>query len=119
MPRIDRLERHLPLTKAAHRADPSAPIGQKGGLFCGTEGGWLDALDPELGLEFAAPFGEARDDNPKPLMVSVTGALWWTEGAPRVPAATLATPVLSDEATIAGILDARVSIAQLDPSDLP
>ncbi len=105
MPSVDRAGRLFPLT-FAHMAPLRAAAD------------WLDRaaaagiaalehdLDPQslaARLEDPLPFDAGRVSAPDPLG---QGCHWWTEGAPRVPAARFTTPALPDAALFARMLDA-------------
>ena len=114
MPSVDRVGRHFPLTIAALVVDTTPAE-----LIC-DGGGFLDAaatagvaavtgdVEPE---ELLTRVRDAVAQPPAlpptdPTLCPPAGALWWTAGAPRVPAAVVATPGLPDASVFLTMLDA-------------
>jgi type VI secretion system protein ImpM len=115
MPSVDRVGRHFPLTLAAlaPAAEPAHLLRGGGGFLAAAEQAGRDAiaadLPPEalaarLAAALAAPAGEPSVD---PSLCPQAGALWWTDGAPRVPLGIFASLALPDETAFAAMLDAR------------
>jgi type VI secretion system protein ImpM len=116
MPSVDRIGRHFPLTFAAVAgdadADITALIGEGGGFLDAAEAAGLDALvsdtEPDViaARLAAAAWGAPEDAGAPPDLRRRTGAVWWTDGAPRVPAGTLATGALPDAFEFVGMVQA-------------
>jgi len=119
LPSVDRVGRHFPLTVAAvvPGADPSALIREGGGFLAAAERTGLAALFEDLGPEeIAARLAEPGEPGPAaaeidPTLCPPDGALWWTEGAPRVPAGAMPTSGLPGAETFAAMLDAGAGAA--------
>jgi type VI secretion system protein ImpM len=112
MPSIDGIGRHFPLTFAAiaPETDAAALIRDGGGFLAAAEAAGLEALardlspngvgaaiQPEQWLD-AAIAGVAAELHP------ADGALWWTDGSPRVAAGVLVTRALPDQAAFSDML---------------
>jgi len=114
MPSVDRIGRHFPLTFAAldAHAEAAALIGNGGAFLAAAEAAGLEALasdtDPdEIAARFAAAtWTEAEDPGVAPELARPEGALWWTDGGPRVPAESFPTESLPDDAAFIGMLQA-------------
>jgi type VI secretion system protein ImpM len=114
MPSVDRIGRYFPLTFAAAvpGADPTILIRGGGGFLAAAECAGRDALGRDLAPDavaarFAAAAAAApRDAGADPTMCPPAGALWWSQGSPRVPPTAFATSSLPDAAMFAAMLDA-------------
>jgi type VI secretion system protein ImpM len=112
MPSVDSVGRYYPLTLAAVVADADTPelIRQGGGFLAAAECAGRDAVENELAPdEFAARLVGAMISvhtaaGVDPFLCPSEGGLWWTEGAPRVPAGVFASEGLPDENTFSGML---------------
>jgi type VI secretion system protein ImpM len=105
MPSVDRAGRHFPLTLA------------RIGLVAGYGEAWLDAIEnagiaalehdltPEA-LTERMQAAESLRTKGTPVDVPPSGCLWWTHGAPRVPASRFTTPTLPNGTGFAQMLDA-------------
>jgi type VI secretion system protein ImpM len=115
MPSVDRVGRHFPLTIAAvvPGADTADLLHDAGGFLAAAEEAGLDAVTADAPPEaLSARLGDALRQPPGPAPVEPalcprSGALWWTAGAPRVPAGCLATPALPDDGAFTAMLDPR------------
>ena len=115
MPSVDRVGRYFPLTLAAVAADAEAceMIREGGGFLATAEAAGLDAVERDCApdrlaaLASAAALAAPADPGVDPALCPPSGALWWTEGAARVPAGAFASPALPGEAEFAAMLDAR------------
>jgi type VI secretion system protein ImpM len=104
MPSVDRVGRYYPLTLAAVVPDADYPtlMHESGGFLAAAECAGRAALANELAPdELAARLAAATTAPPTasggdPLLCPPHGGLWWTEGAPRVPAGTVASAGLPD-----------------------
>jgi type VI secretion system protein ImpM len=113
MPSVDRVGRHFPLTIAAVAPGMEAAelIADGGGFLAAAASAGLEAVTADLPPEaLAARLGDAvrQPSGPAPIdpaLAPLSGALWWTEGAPRVPAGFLATPALPDDIAFVAMLD--------------
>jgi type VI secretion system protein ImpM len=120
MPSVDRIGRYFPLTFAAAipGADPALLIREGGGYLAAAECAGRDALDRDLAPDAVATRLAAAaapsDAGPDPAMCPPSGALWWSEGAPRVPPTVFATDSLPDAAMFAAMLDARGLVSRPD-----
>jgi type VI secretion system protein ImpM len=120
MPSVDRVGRHFPLAAVmlAPHEDPGSLLRQKGPFLAAAEQAGLDALERDIGPdELAARLASAARNEPgaaavDPGLLPASGALWWTAGAPRVPAAVVSTTALPDAMAFAAMLDAETTIAQ-------
>src|SRR5215204_5377827 len=114
MPSVDRIGRHFPLTFAAldAHAEAAALIGNGGAFLAAAEAAGLEELasdtDPdEIAARFAAAtWTEAEAPGVAPELARAEGALWWTDGGPRVPAESFPTESLPDDAAFIGMLQA-------------
>jgi type VI secretion system protein ImpM len=125
MPSVDSVGRYSPLTLAAvaHGADRSGVMCDTASFFAAAERVGRDALANELDPEEIAvrlavaaalpesPAGPGSPAGPDPYPYPAQGALWWTEGGPRVSPQMLASAGLPDENTFAVMLDACASIS--------
>jgi type VI secretion system protein ImpM len=104
LPSVDRAGRYFPLSFAAlGDIDPAAP-GATAWLDQAEHAG-LAALEQDAAPEqLAAMLPEL--DLPAPA-TAASGSLWWTDGAPRVPAGRIALLGMPDAATYATMLDAQ------------
>jgi type VI secretion system protein ImpM len=115
MPSVDKVGRHFPLALAAVVPDAALRelIDEGGGFLIAAERAGLSALERDLSPAdlsaalAAASCAERQEACSDPPPSAQTGTFWWTEGAPRVPPATLFLNALPDNATFANMLDAR------------
>jgi type VI secretion system protein ImpM len=120
LPSVDRVGRYFPLTLAAlvPDADPAALIAAGGGFLAAAEeagrAALADDLAPEaLALRLAAAREAARAEAGIAMSrCPLAGALWWTEGGPRVPAGAFATAALPEAAAFAAMIDAGTAAAR-------
>ena len=124
LPSVDRVGRYFPLTFAL--IAPSAPFDElirgSGRFLQIVENAGRSALEDDLAPDAAAahldrpmdePFVDPEFDPPRP---AAGDSVWWTEGAPRVPARILPMRELPDAATFTAMLDAQHAMAQpLEP----
>jgi len=123
MPSVDRVGRHFPLTLAAvvAGADPALLVAEGGGFLAAAEDAGRAALARDLAPDalarrLAAAVGAApADSGVAPRRCPAGGALWWTEGAPRLPPGAFASPGLPQEAAFAAMLDARAQVGGAGP----
>ena len=124
LPSVDRVGRYFPLTFAL--IAPSAAFGElirgSGGFLQIAENAGRSALEDDLAPDaVAAHLGRVMDAplvDPEhdPLLPAADDSVWWTEGAPRVPARTLRLRELPDDAMFTAMLDAQHATAQpLEP----
>ncbi len=105
MPSVDRVGRLFPLT-LAFVAEDAAPPADDGAWRAAAEAAGLAALASDMTPEelaarlAAAPSPDGAKELPGP-------ARWWTDGAPRVPATSLALDDLPEAERFAGMLLAR------------
>jgi type VI secretion system protein ImpM len=112
VPSVDSVGRYFPLTLAAVARVPDSRtlMCEAGGFFAAAESLARDALENDLPPdELAARLASAASAPPAgvgvdPSHCPLRGGLWWTEGAPRVPANMLA---------YAGLPDANIFLAML------
>jgi len=119
MPSVDRIGRYFPLTIAAvapHSAIRDV-MREGGGFLAAAEDAGRDALDHDLApgelaarLIAAASSTEAGPDA-DPTLCPQEGGLWWTRGAPRVPAGLFEGPGLPDHITFLAMVDPCTSIS--------
>lgn len=122
MPSVDRVGRHFPLAVAmlAPQGEAADLLRQQGPFLAAAERAGLDALERDIGPdEITAQLAAAAPHEPgavtvDPLHLPENGALWWTAGAPRVPATAVVTSALPDETAFVAMLDARALIRQPD-----
>jgi type VI secretion system protein ImpM len=125
MPSVDRVGRHYPLTLAAVARDAEAPelLRDCVSLLSAAEAVGRDALESDLtpeelaaGLAAGAsgPF-DIPDANADPGLCPSDGALWWTEGGPRVAPGTFVGTALPDEETFAAMLSQPAGPPALGP----
>ncbi len=115
LPSVDRVGRYFPLTFAAtlRGVEAAALISAGGGFLDAVERLGREAVAEDLAPEaLAAGVAEALFAAPKgagvaPGLCPRTGALWWTEGAPRRPASAFVTEGLPRPSLFAAMLDAR------------
>jgi type VI secretion system protein ImpM len=111
MPSVDRVGRYYPLTIAAMASNTDAPalIRDGGGLLDAAECAGRKVVEQELAPEqladqlaaaAASPAAPATDA----ALCPPDGGLWWTKGAPRVPARFFTTAGLPDENTFSAML---------------
>jgi type VI secretion system protein ImpM len=125
LPSVDRVGRYYPLTLAAVSASVSAAALMEAGdgfldaaECAGRDALAQDLLPQTLAARLAAaasappssgsPRAGARgagDPGVGPGRCPEAGALWWTAGAPRVPAGAFATAALPDETAFVAMLD--------------
>ncbi|HEY3912432.1 MAG TPA: type VI secretion system-associated protein TagF [Stellaceae bacterium] len=118
MPSVDRAGRYFPLTLAAvmPEADPRRLIAEGGGFLAAAESAGRDALADDLHPEalaarlLAAASAPAADPGVDAQLDPPAGALWWTEGAPRVVGGSFLSFGLPDAAKFAAMLDARAGL---------
>jgi type VI secretion system protein ImpM len=121
VPSVDSVGRYFPFTVAAvaSAADGRKLICEAGGFFTAAQRLACDALEDDLPPDqLAARLATAASAHPASVGVDASlcplpGGLWWTEGAPRVPARVLACAPLPDENTFLGMLVACFSTAPL------
>jgi type VI secretion system protein ImpM len=124
MPSVDSVGRYYPLTLAAVVADADSPelIRQGGGFLAAAECVGRDAVENELAPDelaarlVAAVMSAHTAAGADPLLCPSEGGLWWTEGAPRVPAGVFASEGLPDENAFSGML---VSCSSASPPLFP
>jgi type VI secretion system protein ImpM len=124
VPSVDRVGRYFPLTLAAVARDGDVfrLLREGGGFLAAAEHAGREALENDLPPNALAarlvaamrlPPTNAGAD---PLLCPADGGLWWTEGAPLVPAGAFARRGLLDENTFVGML---VSCASALPAFSP
>jgi hypothetical protein len=119
MPSVDRAGRHFPLTMALV-ADATV-LQSCAGWLAGAERAGLAALEHDLAPESLAAEVTAALERPTepglPELAPLANglALWWTAGAPRVPATTLLLAELPDATGFAAMLHAGAD-ATHDPA---
>jgi type VI secretion system protein ImpM len=114
MPSVDRAGRNFPLTFAALASDCNVPaLMREGGEFLDVaETAGLDALARDLEPNeiaarlSAASWGALTEAEDLIDLLAGGGAIWWTDGAPRVAAGAFVTVALPDAAEFAGMLRA-------------
>ena len=114
MPSVDRAGRHFPLTFAALASDCDVPaLMREGGDFLDVaETAGLDALARDIEPDeiaarlSAANWGALPETEALLHLFQGDGAIWWTDGAPRVAAGAFVTVALPDAAEFAGLLRA-------------
>jgi type VI secretion system protein ImpM len=116
LPSVDKVGRYFPLMLAATcpGATPEQMARHGTGWLAAAEDAGraaiADDLDPEqlAGRIPPPPDPSSTPDNglPQDLQPRPGAALWWTEGAPRVPAHGLVLDAMPDVATFPGMLDA-------------
>jgi len=119
MPSVDRVGRHFPLVLAAvvPDAEPGELILGGGGFLAAAAAAGLAAVTADAPPEaLCARLVEAARQPPgaapvDPALCPRSGALWWTEGAPRVRPGSFASPSLPQAAAFAAMLDQRVTAA--------
>jgi type VI secretion system protein ImpM len=122
MPSIDRVGRHFPLTFAAVAPDADTPglIRFGGGFLAAAEAAGLDALARDLAPDAivtrlaAESATEPTDAGVAPELGGRGGAVWWTDGGPRVPACAFVTSELPDAACFAGMLQGGSKVLPAD-----
>lgn len=125
LPSVDRVGRYFPLTFAL--IVPSSNLravvqGSAEWLRIAEEAGRA-ALEDDLAPEAIAAHLDSAINHPMidqerdPGSVTLAESLWWTDGAPRVPARALRLGELPDAATFTAMLDARDAAAlPLEPA---
>jgi type VI secretion system protein ImpM len=114
MPSVDRIGRYFPLTIAAValHGDIRDAMREGAGFLAAAEEIGRDALARDLVPdEIAAHLADAAtragaDPHAELSRCSWEGALWWTKGAPRVPAGVFASTALPGEEAFAAMLSA-------------
>jgi type VI secretion system protein ImpM len=113
MPSVDRAGRHFPLTLAMVVAPGDARAAEMAlGWLPQAEAAGLAALSDDLAPEAVAarlaPDGAWPDVAAAPDLSALANgqAVWWTEGAPLVPAGHCTTPALPDVDAFMKMLDA-------------
>jgi type VI secretion system protein ImpM len=112
MPSVDRVGRYYPLTLAAAAPNTDSPtlVRDGGGFLAVAESAGRDALENELAPDelgarlasaMAAPIAASGAD---PALCPPEGGLWWTGGAPRVPAGVFASTGLPNESAFSTML---------------
>jgi type VI secretion system protein ImpM len=129
MPSVDSGGRYYPLTLAAVTgvaADHWRLVREAGGFLAAAERAGRDALENKLrpdalSARLAAVAAEPPAAPGVDILTSLPeGGLWWTKGAPRVPATAFASPALPDENTFMCMVDSCISIsAELFPHQAP
>lgn len=105
MPSVDRVGRYFPLTLAA----VGAVDGLSGGFLDALEQAGRTAISIDLAPDALTPLVEAAvggDGFGDEVAVEDGASLWWTEGAPRVPATRFGCQGLPDGTAFAAMLDA-------------
>jgi type VI secretion system protein ImpM len=123
LPSVDHVGRHFPLTIAriAAVADPVELVRDDGGFLASAERAGREAIEQdlapgELARRLAATdTAPAADPSIAPPTCPSRGGLWWTEGAPRVPAAAFSIEGMPDAARFARMLDAGAAVSQAMP----
>jgi type VI secretion system protein ImpM len=115
MPSVDRVGRHFPLTLAA--TVPGGEIADlvrdNGGFLIAAELAGIAALESDIGPDdlaartLAATTATPADPGIDPSHYPAASALWWTEGAARVPRQAFAGAALPDAAEFVRMLDVR------------
>jgi type VI secretion system protein ImpM len=113
LPSVDRVGRYYPLTLAAvaARGSAAALMEAGSGFLDAAECAGCDALAQDLPPQAlaarlaAAASAPPSDPGVAPERCPEAGALWWTAGAPRVPAGAFATAALPDETAFVAMLD--------------
>jgi type VI secretion system protein ImpM len=112
MPSVDRAGRLFPLTFARPLATPAESLARTAAAWLDhAEAAGLAALDEELGpaelgARLAAPSSGEPSPVPQQCGAPGSGTVWWTAGAPLVPAGLQLLPGLPDGACFARMLDA-------------
>ena len=120
MPSVDRAGRHFPLTMALVM-EPHTTAQSCVGWLAGAEAAGLMALEHDmtpdaLVAEISAALGQPSEGAlPDLAPVALGYAIWWTDGAPRVPATTLRLIELPGAADFAAMLHATAD-ASRDPA---
>jgi type VI secretion system protein ImpM len=120
MPSVDSIGRHFPLTFAAIAADADAHalLREGAGFLEVAEQLGLEALARDIAPdEIAGRLAAETWTEPTPIVVPPeawcgTGSVWWTDGAPRVPARCFHANPLPDEASFAGMLQADTPLTK-------
>lgn len=127
MPSVDRAGRNFPLTFAALASDCDVPaLMREGGDFLDVaETAGLDALARDIEPDeitarlSTANCGALQETEDLLDLLAGGGAIWWTDGAPRVPAGAFLTSALPDATEFAGMLHAdsaaQVGLAEQAP----
>jgi type VI secretion system protein ImpM len=110
LPSVDRAGRYFPLTFAALFGNGAAPANDPAWLD-GCEAAGRAALEQDagpdqLGAMLRVP--EAAEGAATQTENGMTQSVWWTDGAPRVPATRLVLSGLPDAAIYATMLGGRV-----------
>ena len=108
LPSVDRAGRYFPLTFAALYSDGDAP-GDDPVWLDGCEAAGRAALEQDAGPEqLGAMLGvpEAASGEAGRTETGMMQSVWWTEGAPRVPATRFVLPGLPDASVYATMLGA-------------
>jgi type VI secretion system protein ImpM len=106
MPSVDRAGRLFPLTFAHMEPRRAAPDWLDRAAAAGIAALEHD-LDPQsLSARLDDPLPDDAERVPPPAASADGGCHWWTEGAPRVPAASFTTAALPDAVLFARMLDA-------------
>lgn len=106
LPSVDRAGRYFPLTFAALYSDGDAP-GDDPVWLDGCEAAGRAALEQDAGPEqLGAMLGvpEAASGEAGRTETGMMQSVWWTEGAPRVPATRFVLPGLPDASVYATML---------------
>lgn len=119
MASVDRAGRYFPLcfARLAPGLAPAAAAAAAEAWLAAAEAAGLAALAEDLSPEAVAarlqcPLPSGRVPLPPLLLLAAEGeGLWWTAGAPRVPAGGFALGGLPDPRRFAGMLDARFEAA--------
>lgn len=109
MPSIDSVGRQFPLTFATAGVDVDELIRDAARFLAAAEAAGLAALERDLTPDEIAALvaSEAPTEaSPVPERSFWDGAIWWTDGAPLVPAGSFATGALPDETLFAAMLQA-------------
>ncbi len=88
-----------------------------GGFLAAAERAGRDAVENGLAPEelaarvAAAATAQPGDPGTNPSLYPLEGGLWWTEGAPRVPAGVFVSTALPDENIFSAMLNPCISIS--------
>jgi type VI secretion system protein ImpM len=118
LPSVDRAGRYFPLTFAALYDGGTAPPGDDPLWLDGCETAGRAALEQDAGPEqlgamLRAPEGAER------MEIGLSQSIWWTEGAPRVPATRFVLPGLPDASVYATMLGATTPEVTMPEVTMP
>jgi type VI secretion system protein ImpM len=125
MPSVDNVGRYFPLTFAVVTSgiDAAALVCSRDGFFAVAEAAGRDALALDLAPDevsdrIAHTGAAALELGVELSLCPPAGSLWWSEGSPRVPGATIARALLPDAPVFTGMLDANETAAAMVGRDL-